>query len=157
MNGNSPARKKSLLAAAMLGLLIVVPSSLGMAFFVSPPAPPVSRWIAVARLENVPESGAPRLLRANVQRENAWQLEAEIAQTIYMLRSNTDITAFHSYVHYDLRLPVVYDADRDIFTTMCWNLEFSRDGKGLNHQPGQPMSLHRVETKVANGEILVRF
>jgi hypothetical protein len=157
MSGNSPARKKSLLAAATLGLLIAVPSSLGMAFFVFPSAPPVSRWITVARLEDVPESGAPRLLKANVPRENAWQLEAGIAQTIYVQRSDADITAFHSYFHHDLRLPIVYDADRDVFKTMCWNLEFSRDGNSLNNQAAQPASLHRVETKVEDGEILVRF
>ena len=157
MSGNSPARKKSLLAAAMLGLLIAVPSSLGMAFFVSPSAPPVSRWITVARLEDVPESGAPRLLKANVPRESAWQLEAGIAHAIYVLRSSTDITVFQSCFHHDLRLPIVYDADRDVFETMCWNLEFSRDGNSPNNQAAQPVSLHRVETKVEDGELLVRF
>lgn len=157
MASNNTSRMRSGIAAGLLCLLIGVPSSLGMAFFVSPPAPSAHRWIAVAKLNDLPKSGAPRLIRVHVPRENAWQIASGNTKTIYVLRSDDDITAFHSYFHSDLRLPIVYDADRDVFRTMCWHLEFDRDGNGLSEDADQPMSMDHIETRLEDSEIMVRF
>ena len=157
MTDNKPSRMRSGIAAVLVCLLIAVPSSLGMAFFLSLPAPSATGWIGVARLDDLPESGAPHLIRVRAPREDAWQLVTEEKTTVFALRSDDDITAFHSYFHNDLRIPLVYDADRDVFETMCWGLEFDRDGNRLNEGADQLMSMHRIETRVEDGEVSVRF
>ncbi len=157
MTSNNPSRMRSGIAAVLLCLLIGVPSSLGMAFFLSPQVPSENALIAVAKLKDIPESGVPRLIKVQVPRKNSWQLAVGGTKAIYALRSDDSITAFHSCFRDDLRLPVVYDAERDVFKTIGWNVEFTRYGNGLNRNAGQAMSMDRVETRIADGDILVRF
>ncbi|MHC4879864.1 MAG: hypothetical protein ACYTGL_25720, partial [Planctomycetota bacterium] len=70
----------------------------------------------------------PQLIMVDVPRENVWQLETADTRTVYAQRSNGNVTAFDSHFRYDMRLPIIYDADRDVFKTSCWELEFARDG-----------------------------
>ena len=155
MANDRQAPFKSRLAAILVGVLILVPSSIGMAFFMTPVNPTSTRWIPLGDLNGFADSGVPRLVFVAVPRENVWQLETGATQSLYVLRSKTGVVVFRPDFGHELRIPVVYDSEQSVFKTLCWDLAFSRDGRCIDEDITE--DLHRVETQVVENQIFVRF
>jgi Rieske Fe-S protein len=151
--------RKKIVAALVIGLLLVAVVSPGVAVFLGPLGTTEPPWFVVASLDRVLSSGEPELFLVTPSQQDAWQKhEAEPIGAVYLRRlpESGQIVALDAVSPW-LGCLLKYDVGRRCFFCTCHcHEDFDLDGRCLGSNPS-PRDLDSLDVKVEGGDVIVRW
>jgi len=159
MNAMLQRRRKSILAAVILTILGGAPLAAGLVFLVpNDVARPDSQWIRLTDISTISDDALPHRFQIYEPYYDAWaRLPDRVVGGVFLRRlpGIDNIIALRADHHAPARMPVVYTPQTGGFTSSCWNISFTIDGKCIDKND-RFEDIERLQTRIQNGVVFVR-